>query len=159
MRGFLILMLSLTLGVIGCDSSSSNGTGGAGGSGGDGGTGGQAGMGGSGGSGGGDGTPIITEISWEADPGCAQGESSDVVVTVLATDSDTESRDLIYTGSVGGCQGPLDAEVSTINCPNVAPYPGTVMVADPDGNSSLPVTFDVPICADGSCVNGPTGCN
>ncbi len=115
---------------------------------GDGGAGGSA---GSGGAGGGDGIPKIEMVSWEAEPDCAQGTTSDVVVTVVAVDSDTASEDLIYSGSVSGCSGAINAEVSTIRCPNVAPYPGTVMVSDPDGNDSAPVAFDVGICESGTC--------
>jgi hypothetical protein len=145
MRIFLILALSGALGALGCDSES-GGTAGTGG-------------GGSGGSGGGDGsTPTITSVSWEAAPGCAQGEQSDVVVTVLATDPDTDVGDLIYSGSVGGCNGPIDAEVSTVSCPNVAPYPGTVIVSDPDGNDSAPVAFDIGVCETDSCTTDPDTC-
>jgi hypothetical protein len=61
-------------------------------------------------------------------------------------------------GSVGGCIGAIDAAVSTISCPNVAPYPGTVMVSDPDGNDSVPVAFTVGVCETDSCTTDPDTC-
>jgi hypothetical protein len=148
MRIMVVLILGGALALTGCGDSESGGDAGSGGS---------AGTGGSGGDDGG--TPKILEVSWEAEPDCTNGVRSDVVITVIAEDSDTAEEDLIYTGSVGGCDGPINAAVSTINCPNVAPYPGTVMVADPDGNNSAPVAFTVPICADGACTTEPDTCN
>ncbi|MBW2190911.1 MAG: hypothetical protein DRH23_05165 [Deltaproteobacteria bacterium] len=142
MRFIVALVLGGALALVGCDS--------------DGGSGGGA---GSAGSGGGDGsTPTITAVAWEAAGDCAAFQSSDVVVTVTAPDPDTDAGDLIYSGSVSGCEGPIDAAVSTISCPNVASYPGTVMVSDPDGNDSTPVAFTVPICESGSCTTDPDTC-
>jgi len=116
--------------------------------------------GGSGGSGGtGDGvSPTITMVAWAATPACQTNQQSEVVVTITATDPDTGVGALIYSGSVGGCIGPIDGAVSTISCPNVAPYPGTVMVSDPDGNNSVPVAFDVGICETDSCTTDPDTC-
>ena len=108
---------------------------------------------GSGGNGGGDG-PTITMVAWEATPDCTRNIRSDVVVTVTATGSGT----LVYSGSVGGCDNPIDAAVSTISCPNVAPYPGTAIVTDPEGNSTT-VTFQVPICESGSCAEAASSCS
>jgi len=114
----------------------------------------------SGGTGGGNGSaPVITDVGWEDAAECATNVRSDVVITVTATDGDTNATDLTYNGSVGGCIGPINAAVSTISCPNVSPYPGTVTVSDPDGNNSTPVTFQVPICASGSCTENPGGCS
>ena len=105
------------------------------------GTGGGAGTGGSAGAGGNDGgTPTIIEVSWEPEPECTNGVQSNVVITVLAEDPDTLPEDLIYTGSVTRCDGPLNAAVSTISCTNLAPYAGTVMVmalSDPLDTSSM----------------------
>jgi hypothetical protein len=80
-----------------------------------------------------------------------RGGASMRIITVVAVDTDTAPGDLIYNGSVGGCTGSIDAEVSTIRCPNVAPYPGNVVVSDPDGKQSAPVAFDIGICDSGSC--------
>jgi len=147
MRIFWILTLGGALGVLGCGSSSM-------------GTGGNAGSGGTGGSGGnGAAAPFITSVSWEAAAGCAQGQRSNVVVTVTATDADTNVANLIYSGSVSGCNGPIDGAVSTISCPNVATYPGTVMVSDPDGHDSAPVAFSVGVCETASCTTDPNTCN
>ena len=146
MRLIVALVLGGALAAVGCGDEGGSG----------GGSGGSA---GSGGSGGADGsTPTITMVAWEAAAGCAQGQRSDVVVTITASDSDTDAGDLIYSGSVGGCEGPINAAVSTISCPNVAPYPGTVMVSDPDGNDSTPVTFTIGICDTDSCTTDPDTC-
>jgi len=113
----------------------------------------------SGGGGGGTGsTPTITMVAWEDAADCVRNAPSDVVITVTATDGDTDAADLIYNGSVSGCTGEIDAAVSTINCPNVSDYPGRVTVSDPDGNNSTQVSFPVPVCASGNCADDP-GCS
>jgi hypothetical protein len=117
-------------------------------------------LGGAGGTGGagGDSPPTITMLAWQASPVCLQSEQSEVVVTVTATDPDTDVAALTYRGSVSGCTGAIDAAVSTVGCPNVAPYPGTVMVSDPDGNDSTPVSFRIGVCESGSCTTAPDTC-
>ncbi|MBW1762827.1 MAG: hypothetical protein JRE45_16105 [Deltaproteobacteria bacterium] len=150
MRFAIALVLGGALALGGCDSDGGSGSAGSGGSGG---------SGGSAGSGGDGASPTIAMVAWEATAGCTGGQRSDVVVTVTATDPDTDAGNLIYSGSVGGCGGPINAAVSTISCPNVAPYPGTVMVSDPDGNDSTPVVFDVGICATSSCTTDPDTCS
>ena len=164
MRILVILMLSGTLAVLGCDSSSggsagsggSGGSGGSAGSGGSGGSGGSAGSageggGGDGGAGGGGGTtggeaPVITMVAWAPDGSCAMGVASNYTVTVTATDADSDLMDLIYNGSVTGCTGGIDDATSTISCPNVRPYGGSVLVTDDDGNESAPVNFTIGVC-------------
>ncbi len=142
MRFIAVLILGGALALVGCDS--------------DGGSGGSA---GSGGSGGGEGSaPTITAVAWEAAADCTSGVGSNYIVTVTASDPDTDAGDLIYSGSVSGCIGPIDAAVSTVSCPNVAPYPGTVMVSDPDGNNGTPVAFTVGICETNSCTTDPDTC-
>jgi hypothetical protein len=91
-------------------------------------------------------------VAWEATADCTQGQRSDVIVTVTATGSGT----LIYSGSVGGCEGPINAAVSTISCPNVADYPGTVTVTNAAGNDT--VAFEVPVCRSGNCTTEPDTC-
>jgi hypothetical protein len=93
-------------------------------------------------------------VAWEATPDCARNLRSDVVVTVTATGSGT----LVYSGSVFGCANPIDAAVSTISCPNVAPYQGTVMVTDAGGNPSTAVAFDIDVCETDSCTTDPDTC-
>lgn len=111
---------------------------------------------GSGRSGGGGSGPAITAVAWDATVDCTRNERSDVIVTVTATAADPDT--LIYSGSVSGCDGAIDAAVSMISCPNVSPYPGTVTVSDPDGNMSTPVAFDVPVCDSGGCTTDPDTC-
>ena len=132
MRTIVALVLGGALGLVGCGSD--NDSGGGGGSGAD--------------------APTITMVAWEAAAGCTDGARSDVDVTVTATGSGT----LVYSGSVGGCDNPIDAAVSTISCPNVAAYPGTAIVTDPEGNSTT-VTFQVPICKSGSCAEAASSCS
>ena len=132
MRSIVTLVLGGALALVGCGSDSDSG--GSGGTGTD--------------------EPTITMVAWEAAAGCTTGTRSDVVVTVTATGSGT----LVYSGSVSGCDNPIDAAVSTISCPNVAPYPGTAIVTDPEGNSTT-VTFEVPICKSGSCAEAASSCS
>ena len=131
MRFIVALVLGGTLAVAGCGSDS----------------GGAAGSGGSGADG-----PTITMIAWETTADCSMGVSSDFIVTVTATGSGS----LIYSGSVSGCTGAIDAAVSTINCPNFAPYPGTVRVANAAGNDT--VAISIGICETDSCTTDPDTC-
>jgi hypothetical protein len=155
MRFIVALVLGGALTLVGCGDDGNSG--GSAGSGGTGGSAGSAGMGGGGGTGGGTQPPVITMVAWEDAANCAINVRSDVLITVTATDPDTDAGDLTYSGSVGGCTGAIDAAVSTISCPNLVGYPGSVTVADPDGNSSAQVVFDVPVCATGSCTTDPAG--
>jgi hypothetical protein len=146
MRFIVAVVLGGALALVGCGSDGGGGSAASGGSGG---------SGGSAGSGGGDGsTPTITMVAWEATPDCARNTRSDVVVTVTATGSGT----LVYSGSVFGCANPIDAAVSTISCPNVALYQGTVMVTDAGGNLSTAVAFDIDVCETDSCTTDPDTC-
>ena len=136
MRFIVALVLGGTLTMFGCGD--------------DGGT-------GSGGSGGTD-SPTITMVAWEATADCTSRVRSDFIVTVTATDPDADAGDLIYSGDVTGCEPAINAAVSTISCPNLAPYAGTVTVTDPDGNRSVPVAFTVGICETASCTTDPDTC-
>jgi hypothetical protein len=93
-------------------------------------------------------------VAWEATPDCTRNTGSDFIVTVTATGSGS----LIYSGSVSGCTGAIDAAVSTISCPNVAPYQGTVMVTDAGGNPSTAIAFDIDVCETDSCTTDPDTC-
>lgn len=90
--------------------------------------------------------PVITMVAWAPDGACTPGTSSDFTVTVTATDADSDAMDLIYDGSVTGCPGDIDDATSTVTCPNAAPYGGTVVVSDGDGNDSDPVNFTIRVC-------------
>lgn len=89
---------------------------------------------------------MITMVAWAPDGACTPGTSSDFTVTVTATDADSDAMDLIYDGSVTGCPGDIDDATSTVTCPNAAPYGGTVVVSDGDGNDSDPVNFTIGVC-------------
>jgi hypothetical protein len=86
------------------------------------------------------------------------GTASDYTVTITATDADNDPSELTYEGSVTGLCTDIDAEVSTVNCPNAAPYTGTVIVEDPDGNVSDAAEFTFNICESSSCGESPTSC-
>jgi len=47
---------------------------------------------------------------------------------------------------VSGCNGQIDGATSTIICPNAAPYNGSVVVEDGDGNISNPANFTIEVC-------------
>ena len=132
MRLIVALVLGGALTLVGCGSD--DGTGGTGGTGGSG------------------SAPTISMVGWEAAAGCTANQTSEVVITVTATGTGT----LVYSGSVGGCAGAIDAKVSTISCPNVADYPGTVTVTNAAGNDT--VAFEVPVCGSGNCTTEPDTC-
>ena len=90
---------------------------------------------------------MIEMIEWDQDEGCEPGTSSNVTVEVIVEDPDTSVEDLSFTGSL--CNQALDADVSQVVCPQVRPYPATVTVTDPEGNSDT-ATFTVGVCQDGS---------
>jgi hypothetical protein len=90
--------------------------------------------------------PVITLVEWTPDGACQNGAASGYTVTVTATDADSDPIDLIYDGSVAGCNGQIDGATSTIICPNAAPYNGSVVVEDGDGNISNPVNFTIGVC-------------
>ena len=140
MRWITMLILGGVLALSGCGDDSS-------------GTGGSAGTGGGGGAGGiGDNeAPVITMVAWAPVGACppSGGGSSDYTVTVTAMDDNTAPMDLTYEGSVGGCDGQIDAPVSTINCPNAALYNGMVVVRD-ESLASVPVNFAIDVCETGS---------
>ncbi len=97
---------------------------------------------------GGGATPVITMVEWEPIGACSLGTPGEYTVTISATDADGDP--LSYNGSVLGCSGELDAATSTIDCPNAAPYGGTAVVEDDNGNVSVPVDFTVGVCETGS---------
>jgi hypothetical protein len=84
---------------------------------------------------GGSAAPTITRVSWEAAPGCEALTTSDVDITVTVMDTDTPAPMLTFTGSAVGCTGAIDGASSTVECPNAAPYPSSITVTDPQGNS------------------------
>ena len=149
MRFIIGLILVGALAFSGCDSDEgSNGNGGSGGMAGTGGSAGSSGAGGDAAAGGMNGgeAPVITMVEWSTGNDCAQGTASDYTVIVTATDADSDAMDLVYNGSVMFCTGDIDDETSVINCPNNAPYAGSVVVSDGDGNNSAPVEFTIGVC-------------
>ena len=131
MRIFVALALGSLL-VVGCGDD-------GGGTGGTGNTPGTGGMGG-GGSG------LAVQVSWEPVLPCAQFTASDWVITVEVTG---QVEPVTVEGSVLTCTGPIDMiGDNTINCPNNAPYPGTVSVEDAGGTDE--VSFTIGNCMSGS---------
>jgi len=153
MRLITAMVLGSALAVFGCDSDGGSGgaagSGGTAGSGGAGGSGGASGAGGSGGAGGmntGE-APVITMVAWAPVDACTPATRSSYTVTVTATDADSGAAELIYDGSVTGCNGQIDDVTSTISCPNAASYGGMVVVEDGDGHVSNTVNFTIAVCA------------
>ena len=141
MRILVTLVLSGTLTIVGCGSD------------------GDSGGGGTGGSGGGGESPIVTMLEWDTAADCTAGVGSAYMITVTAEDADTPSQDLSYDGSVRGCTGEIDDVTSTVDCPNAAPYAGTVVVTDEKGNPSNTVSFTIGVCdQDQSCTTDPDTC-
>ena len=134
MRIFVALALGSLL-MMGCGDDSS-GTGGTGATGGTPGTGGM----------GGGGSDLSVQVSWEPVPPCAQAVRSDWEITVEVTG---EVGTVTVAGDVTLCVGPIDMlGVNTIDCPNNAPYPGTVSVSDDVGTDE--VDFMIGDCMSGS---------
>jgi hypothetical protein len=95
------------------------------------------------------GPPTINSITWTQAEGCMEGTVSDVNIVVDVTDPDNDVSELTFSGLIAGCTGEVEAADTTIMCPQLSPYTGTVTVEDPDGNEDdLEITIDV--CVDGS---------
>ena len=92
--------------------------------------------------------PVIRRVDWEPQVGCSIGSDSDFTITLTVEDPDTAAANLTFSGRVPNCPGMLDASVSTVNCPNLAPYIGTVTVEDPERNSDT-ATFTFGPCESG----------
>ncbi len=92
--------------------------------------------------------PSISRVSWAQTAGCSAGTSSAVTITVTASDPDGDISNLSYSGSVSSCSGSINSPVSTVTCPQLGQYSGSVTVTDPDGNTDS-VSF-----AFGTCQNG-----
>lgn len=163
MRILIALMLGTALMMTGCsddnagcvggDCGGNGGDGGAGGDGG-GGAGGDGGVGGDGGAGGG-GDALLVVVSWDPSPACAKSFRADWTVNVEVLNSVGE---VTVEGEVGACNpGAInDLGDNTITCPNVAPYDGTVTVADESGAAPEVVEFTVGGPGDDICVSGST---
>ena len=120
--------------VVGCGDDSDNGSGGSGGT---------AGTGGSGGGG----SELSVQVLWGPVGPCEQGMASSYEVEVVPMNQDGE---VTIVGSVGGCTGDIvTTEVNELDCPNNAPYPGTVTVTD-EGGGMVSVAFTIEVCEDGS---------
>lgn len=78
--------------------------------------------------------PVISRVTWTPAAGCVAGTSSNFTIAITVTDADTAAGSLIYSGSAAGCSGSVTTNPGTLNCPNLAPYTGSVTVRDPQGN-------------------------
>lgn len=81
--------------------------------------------------------PTITRVEWEPMGSCSVGTRSNFRIRVMVTDPDTPAGSLTFTGSATGCTGAIDAAMSTLSCPNAAPYASSVTVMDPEGGSDM----------------------
>ena len=123
---------------------------------------GSGGTGGAGGSGGAAGSeaPVITKVQWDwADDPCDVDTTSAVTVTVFATDDDTDSGSLVYSGSVSDCTPVIEADFSLLDCTPgiVGRRSGTVTVTDPENNSDT-VSFGFFACESDEVCEGGDPC-
>jgi hypothetical protein len=101
------------------------------------------------GDGGGDGKPVITRVTWSTPDSCRSGTASVYTVAIMATDSNTASDQLTFTGTLTGCTPGITAATQMITCPNTGSYLGRVTAKDPEGNESPMFTFTVSPCSSG----------
>lgn len=94
--------------------------------------------------------PQIMQVMWgpTPTPACMTGIPHQYTITITATDAETPGT-LTYSGSVAGCTGVINSASAMVNCPNAAPYSGSVTVADPGGLTDTQ-TFTINICQSGS---------
>lgn len=92
--------------------------------------------------------PVITRVSWEAEPECESFIPSDVDITVTVVDPDTPASMLTFSGTAVGCTGAIESASATVDCPNAAPYPSSVTVTDPQGHEDT-VSFTFGPCETG----------
>ena len=97
--------------------------------------------------------PVVERIDWVWNQPCTFDQERTMVVTVTASDPDTDIGDLTYSGPLGDCTD-ITSMATTVACP---PYSGlrtgTAIVTDPQGNEgNLPFAFDP--CQDGSQISG-----
>jgi hypothetical protein len=80
--------------------------------------------------------PVIHSISWAHHRPCTAGIADQVTITVDATDSDTPGGNLTYSGGWPSCSPAVSGATTTITCPEVSTYAGTVSVKDPENHSA-----------------------
>ena len=98
------------------------------------------------GGGGGGQAPVISMVHWEPAGACSAGVTSNFTITTTVTDPDTDVSMVTLNGVVTSCTpAPFTGKTQTIRCPNLAPYPGTITVTDPQGNKDT-ATFTINIC-------------
>jgi hypothetical protein len=94
--------------------------------------------------------PRVTKVAWTHGTGCTAGTMHDVTITATVLDSDTAQTMLTFDGSSTDCTGTMTTNPSTgIQCPELAPYPWTLTVSDPQGHSDS-VAFTISPCVDDS---------
>ena len=93
--------------------------------------------------------PVISKVAWAYEANCPTGKN--VTITVTAADADTDAAMLKLTGSVSGCSAlknldgtpaPLTGLAAITVCPFLAPYPATLTVTDPEGNTDKVASSD-----------------
>jgi hypothetical protein len=94
-------------------------------------------------------SPVIAEVEWMTTPDCEMAVRTDYTITIDASDADTDTAELTYSGMVLGCTGNIESNPATVSCPNAAPYGGSVTVRDPEGHTDVQ-TFQIAICTNGS---------
>jgi hypothetical protein len=92
--------------------------------------------------------PVIHAIVITHAQPCTAGDPSATTVEIVASDNETPADQLVYsattTGGSSGC-GAITQRVSTLNCPQLAPYPYTATVRDSD-NRTASRGFTINVC-------------
>ena len=96
----------------------------------------------------GPGAPALS-VSWTHALPCTPGVTSNVEVTLDASDDQDDPASLGYSGSVASCSPSLSGPSNTLSCPQLAPYRSTATVTDSDGLTDT-VDFSISPCLDGS---------
>jgi hypothetical protein len=97
----------------------------------------------------GGGPPEIVQIAWEHAQPCQSPQMREVTVTVTVDDPDTAEGELSFSGGIAGCDGEIDAAVSTLVCEGSSNHVGAVTVTDARGGSD-DGAFTVIVCQDGT---------
>jgi hypothetical protein len=95
------------------------------------------------------GPPVLVQIVWEHAQPCMSPQAREVTVTVTVEDPDTPADQLSFAGGIAGCDGEIDAAISTLTCTGSSNHVGAVTITDPEGGSD-DGAFTVIVCQDGA---------
>ena len=104
--------------------------------------------------------PFIRKVEWLPEGRCDTSQISPMVLKFNVEDHDTKVDDLIFEGSVSGCNPigrgfseMINANEVVVMCHHVSRHDGMVVVRDPDGHVDS-VLFSFGPCAQGTAEYG-----